>query len=201
MLCREIRKSVDIQSSRGFYVLLDRDEKNDILFHSCGGRLSFCRGMTEGLLQYISFLRAEVRLKNLSTVKHEGWTAAGAHSLLLMSALVSREGQQHTAAHAGLPFWAMAVGSLLPSIRRKNSPWVSVIRHWLCSSSSQGQHSDVEQCGEPDMALQEQRWRGPGKTEGARRNHALAADGGAPVVLKPGAWEGLPRAEGLLSCM
>lgn len=159
MLCLEIRKSTDIQSSRGFYVL-HRDEKNDILFHSCEGRLSFYRSMTEEFLQYISFLRAEELLKNLPTAKREGWTA-GAHRLLLMSALVSRQRGPAThccaqVSHSGQWLWEASC----PRVRRKNSPWVSVIRHWLCSSSSQGQHSDVEQCGKPDMALQEQRWRG-----------------------------------------
>lgn len=33
VLRHEIRKSIDIRSSKGFYVLLHRDEKNDILFH------------------------------------------------------------------------------------------------------------------------------------------------------------------------
>lgn len=75
--------------------------------------------MTEELLQFISFLPAEERLKNLPAVKREGWKA-GAHRLLLMSALAEQtEGQQHTAAQAGLPLWAMAVGSLLPACQEE----------------------------------------------------------------------------------
>lgn len=117
MLCQEIRKSKDVQWSRDFYVLLHRDEKNDISFHLCEGRLSFCRGMTKELLQFISFLRAEEQLKNLPAVKREGWKA-GAHRLLLMSGEQTKRAS-NTLLRAGLQLWAMAVGSLLPTCQEE----------------------------------------------------------------------------------
>lgn len=137
MLCREVRKSVDIQWSRGFFVLLHRDEKNDSLFHLCEGRLSFCRGMTKELLQFISFLPAEELLKTLPAVKREGWKA-GAHCLLLMSDEQTERASntllRTQVSHSGQWLWEASC----PRVRRKNSPWVSVIRHWLCSSSTPG---------------------------------------------------------------